>query len=397
MNRVRNNYMIGHLTNADLSILNDFNELKESLDIVNKSFVTLGKPLIIDNVNVYIRDTMLLAPAGKKSLAALGDLIGVAKVKLEDHEINSMEVLLVENKEKFVNYALTDAMITLIYGNKMEDEMFDARCLGIPISLSSLSASYVKNKWEESGYQGYQINPKYLLGESGVLYTPKGLRATSEAGRKLGLYTANYRGGRNESYMYGVDEKTQWYDYDLIAAYPTAMAMLGNPDYKKARNLTLSKLKGMSDQDLIFNYVIITVNFKFDSKVKYPSIPCVLDENTTVYPLEGESVLTGVEYLLAKKQGCEFSNLRDGYIIPFERGEEGCLVNQPFKDIVKELQLKRNSHAKGTFSNLMEKEKTNSIYGNVVRGMSNKMKFDIKTGRTIRMEGGVLTNPVIAS
>ena len=61
------------------------------------------------------------------------------------------------------------------------------------------------------------------------------------------------------------------------------------------------------------------------------------------------------------------------------------------------LQEKRRLYEKGTIGNLMEKEKGNSIYGNIVRGMSNKKKFDIKTGRTLRMEGSDLTNPIIAS
>jgi DNA polymerase elongation subunit (family B) len=39
----------------------------------------------------------------------------------------------------------------------------------------------------------------------------------------------------------------------------------------------------------------------------------------------------------------------------------------------------------------------NSIYGSVVRGMSDKRKYDIKSGRTIRMEAGELSNPILAS
>jgi len=181
------------------------------------------------------------------------------------------------------------------------------------------------------------------------------------------------------------------------------MALCGNPDYQKGRYLTVKELEEMSSNDLIFNYVILTTNFRFNENVKYPSIPCVLNEDTTVYPLEGESVLTGIEYLTAKEQGCKFYNTRDIFVIPFERkyaGEEdktGTLVNQPFKDIVKFLQNERLKYPKGSIGNLLYKEKANSLYGNIVRGMSNKMKFDIKTGRTIRMEGGFLTNPVIAS
>lgn len=178
--------------------------------------------------------------------------------------------------------------------------------------------------------------------------------------------------------------------------------MLGNPNYKKARNLTLEELKDMSDKDLIFNYVVLSVKFKFPSNVKYPSIPCYIDETTTIYPLEGESVLTGVEYLLARNQGCEFSKISDIFIIPFERSKDKDkdkveFVNKPFFEIIKDLQARRREHEKGSLENLMEKEKANSIYGNTVRGMSDKKKFDIKTGRTLRMEGSVLTNPIIAS
>ena len=85
---VRNIYLVSHLTNTDLSFMSDFDKFKDELNIVNKSFVTLNKPLKIeitstnnaiinkkknkdnkgDYVNVYIRDSMLLAPQGKKSL-----------------------------------------------------------------------------------------------------------------------------------------------------------------------------------------------------------------------------------------------------------------------------------------------------------------------------------------
>jgi hypothetical protein len=205
INRVRNNYIVAHLTAADLSMLNDFDKIKDSLDIVNKSFVTLGKPLLIDNVNVIIRDTMLLAPGGKKSLASLGELLNVEKIKLETRELESMDLLLNNDKSKFVNYAITDAMITLLYANFMEDELFKSRALGIPLSLSSFSATYLKDEWEKANYKGYQIDPMYLIGDTGATQTPKGLFVTGQIGSKISLYISAYKGGRNESFMYGVD------------------------------------------------------------------------------------------------------------------------------------------------------------------------------------------------
>nr|CAA73185.1 DNA polymerase [Cryphonectria parasitica] len=409
INRIRTNYIIAHLTNADLSMLKDFDNVKDSLDIVNKSFITLGKPLKHGNFNVHIRDTMLLAPAGKKGLAAIGSLLGLGKIELEKTELESMDLLLSNDREKFLRYAITDAIITLLYANYMEDQLFNSRVVGVPISLSSLSAAYVKNEWEKSGYKGYQINPLYLIGDSGVTQTPQGLYKTKEVGRKISMYISNYRGGRNESFMYGVDNSRYWIDYDLTSAYTSAMALLGNPDYNNARNLTEEELFKMTDEDLIMSYTIFSTKFKFPSNTKYPSIPCYLNESTTIYPLEGEATLTGVEFVLAKEQNCEFIDIKDIFIIPFESvlektgGSRGrkkvtCkFVNQPFRNIIKELQDRRLQHPKKSLGNLMEKEKGNSIYGNVVKGMSNQKKFDIKTGRTVRMEGGLLTNPIIAS
>ena len=72
--KIKHNYLIGHLTNADISILEDFEDYKDSIDIVNNSMVTLKSPIQIDDVNVHIRDTMLLAPGGKKSLSHIGSL-----------------------------------------------------------------------------------------------------------------------------------------------------------------------------------------------------------------------------------------------------------------------------------------------------------------------------------
>lgn len=42
------------------------------------------------------------------------------------------------------------------------------------------------------------------------------------------------------------------------------------------------------------------------------------------------------------------------------------------------MQEKRREYTKGTISNLRYKEIENSIYGSVVRDLSNKKKFDLK-------------------
>jgi hypothetical protein len=39
--------------------------------------------------------------------------------------------------------------------------------------------------------------------------TPRGMFAAGDIGIKLPLYISNYRGGRNESFMYGIDETSK--------------------------------------------------------------------------------------------------------------------------------------------------------------------------------------------
>lgn len=110
---VFNNVIVGHNTPADLSILSDFEEFKENLDIVNKCFVTLGKGFRYGIYNVVIRDTMLLAPSGQKSLANIGRLYNFEKIKLTEFEISHMDLLLAKNPTMFNEYAIRDSLITL--------------------------------------------------------------------------------------------------------------------------------------------------------------------------------------------------------------------------------------------------------------------------------------------
>jgi hypothetical protein len=55
-------------------MLDEFLDIKPFLSIVNKSFVTIRKPIRIYDANVYFRDTILLTAAGMNSMDKLGSL-----------------------------------------------------------------------------------------------------------------------------------------------------------------------------------------------------------------------------------------------------------------------------------------------------------------------------------
>lgn len=200
----------------------------------------------------------------------------------------------------------------------MEDFNFRLGCLGIPLTLSSLSVSMVKKFWNEQGYKGYQMLPDVKIGDSSVIQTPKILSKMGSTGEHLSLYIENCKGGRNESYMYGIDRTTEWFDHDLKGAYTTAMCLLGNPDYNKAVVLTYNKFMHMDKLDLLYSYTVLKVDFKFPDDVKFPNIPVFVDKDTTVYPLEGEAILTYAEYVTAQRMGCDFKRIKEIFHIPFE-------------------------------------------------------------------------------
>lgn len=263
---------------------------------------------------------------------------------------------------------------------------------GVPVTLSSLSGRYLKNTWSLLKYKGYQISPKFLLGDASSSQTPRGLFALNQLGLKLGMYIGNFKGGRNEMFMYGSDDDTVWYDYDLVSAYTTVMALMGDPDYTRQKTLSESELNSMKKLEILYSYLIINCKFKFPDTVKYPSIGCfVKEEDTSVYPLKGSALITGSEYLLAQSQGCEFEILEVNYI-PFKK--DG--VN-PFKDCISEIQRLRSLNPKGSVLNILYKEIGNSLYGLTARGISSKKRFDLKQGKSVKMDVNDFANPLICS
>jgi len=111
-------YLLSHLTQADLSMLDDFDIIKEELSIVNGSLITIQDPLKFKGRNLHVRDTMLLAPGGSKSLAAIGKLYGEGfeKLKVSKNQIEDMQSFLINEPEQFVEYAVRDALISLVHG-----------------------------------------------------------------------------------------------------------------------------------------------------------------------------------------------------------------------------------------------------------------------------------------
>jgi hypothetical protein len=97
------------------------------------------------NSRVIIRDTILLALAESKSLAAIGSIYKVDKITLPKELKDKMDVLLEKDKQLFIDYALREAEIILIHANAMEDFNFGLNNIGVPVTIPSLTRKFILN------------------------------------------------------------------------------------------------------------------------------------------------------------------------------------------------------------------------------------------------------------
>jgi len=152
----------------------------------------------------------------------------------------------------------------------------------------------------------------------------------------------------------------------------------------------------------------------------YPPLPVSLDKDITVYPLSGNTLITGLEYLSAKnimelalkdeQYGWKYKiKVLHGVFIPFAseiiETEDGKKIEQlkykPFFNVIKELQANRakwkSLTGKGSAMERIYKDLGNMLYGKVVSGISNKTSFDPRTESMVAAKDNFLTNPIIGS
>ena len=120
------------------------------------------------------------------------------------------------------------------------------------------------------------------------------------------------------------------------------MSILGHPDVDKAARVFNKTIENMNANDLLFNYVVLDVDFTFNSNTKYPCIPCRVDDDVDIYPVSGNSIITGCEYLVARSMGCKLY-VRDGILIPFNRSSKIKGGKEKEKEKVNRLENEKDS------------------------------------------------------
>jgi hypothetical protein len=400
-------YLVGHFTRADIPAFKDFGEFSDLIGNVRNTFLSIdrGIPLKIQfedqtfsEHQILIRDTILLAPTGTKSLASIGEMVGTKKITLsEDPEKEkfykeNMIVLIRENWELFKEYALVDAEICVRYAMKVMDEYTKATGnRRIPVTLTSIGIEFLLKSWAET--QGFDQNE--ALGKEHIIervFDKKSGWFKNE-GRDVFLQevdwfidfvTETYHGGRNEQFWFGPAFKDHWTDYDLSSAYPTAMNLIGFP---KWRDVFVTH---DIDKFLPTTLGFVCVDFKFPDHVRYPCLP-VRTQNGLIFPLQGRSMCSAPELYVARKLGAEILNIRHGVIVPSNPDQ------RVFGSFIADCIRKRGEYPKKSIDALFWKELSNSTYGKTAQGLREKRVFNLKKRETEQLPPSKITNAYYAS
>lgn len=219
-------YLLGHFNVADITILSDYADkingknvklgIKREFDILRGSLATIQKPYKIGNLKLTLRDTIHLADP-RTSLASLGKIYSLEKIELKNTSelgykaIENMRRYSLEHPENFKDYAMRDAEIALKHGLTVQSlALQDTGEIYLPVTLSSIVKRTLLKKWEEIGIGNFNYLPgNYKISDFRKLYTPKGIQSHKDIVMALPYFLAAYRGGRNESYIIGLDKEIE--------------------------------------------------------------------------------------------------------------------------------------------------------------------------------------------
>ena len=405
-----NLYLVGHFTRADVPALSDFRDLTETISNVRNTFLSTNQFIPVrfhfdgddfqSEFTVRIRDTMLLTPSASKSLRALGDLVGVEKVTLDSDPARelfyktNMNVLLRDDPDLFERYALTDSTICVRYIERLLERYEELTGNhSIPPTLTSIGVDLLLKSWIDEGRSPLAILGKEEHTESVFDKRKQYFRQLTKAVDKEQVFwhsafvTETYHGGRNEQFWFGPGFEDNWTDYDLSAAYPTAMSLIGMPDWDDIRITT--DPKDFTPTTLGF----AAVTFEFPDNVRFPTLP-VRTENGLVFPKKGDSNCSAPEIFLALSLGATI-RIRHGIVVPTNPAE---LV---FGDFIKMCLDKRKASAekfgKKSLDALFWKELSNSTYGKTAQGLREKRVFDMRDKGTKPLPPSKITNAYFAS
>lgn len=367
-------------------------------------------------ISLSVADTMCHAPAGKKKLKDLGEVLGVEKIDIDTAQKEHMRGLLAKDPALYMEYASTDSVVTVLYASAMYGYNN-----ALPVTITSATAGVMKEtmmKYLECDstddfnriYRGLE---KVKHGKFQIPDRPGFVEATSlepisnDANTIQYFASQGYHGGYNICTEVGYFP-FETFDYDLKNAYPTAMCLVPDIDWENPirsevvrRDMSLADFTGIGGINPITPFVGY-VRFEFPETVKYPCIPINVD-GIPQYPLTSEGMdgvyVAGPFVWLALKLGahvyCDrgyFLNIR--YVNNYS--QESRSLSMAVKQLVVDRNLARHNKGKGSLEELILKTMVSSGYGKNAQNVVQKTTWTALKDLMEDLGCSAITNPVSA-
>lgn len=387
--------LAGHYAIVDLTVAYDRKKILRKTDSLRRTLASVEKPMYqtvwsedrnrCRPVVLSVRDTMLLAPAGS-SVERLGEALKYPKLTLPDgHDKGEMERLRREEPAAFVCYAARDAEIS----RRWIEQMVGSNVY-VPVTLGGQAATLLRDAimtargWSQPDFdfqwRGLATTAESYADDTGKMRRRKVIVPRPEAALLLTAAGHAYLGGRNEGFLYGIHHASAgsgWSDFDLAGAYPTAMCLVGDPDYSAPPTV----LTGRLGRDMLKpnSWLFGHVRFRFPAGTMYPCLP-VKDPfgRGLIFPLEGETWASAPELWLALKAGCEVDLTQPAFLLP--TGQYS--LREGMRGLVQARAEAEAMYGKKSAQALAAKERANSAYGKLAQGLAGKRAFSTRHAAT---------------
>lgn len=392
--------VVSHFGAAEWSALADRKQLTGTLQLIRKVPVTLGWSDIELRINnrkqrckIRVMDTYLLAPDNNKSLAGLGQTVGIKKVDLPEGAIENMAELRETDRDLFEEYGINDSRITIAYLIHITDLVQrEIQLEDLPLTVGGISTRAFVNSMSQTEY----------LAAFGLVKRKKYQKTVIEPGKMRewvdGLFRDGFCGGLNNATP-GVVKASDGrvvFDIDFTSAYPTAAATIPCVDWsnvEQIKNTPELEMFDGSEGTRLSPISLAYVRFEFPEGTIRPCIPIHTGKFGLIYPLRGEGYATTPELLLAREKGAKIDILQ-AYALPVLRDGNGRA--QPlFAPFLAEMIARRRTFKPKTLPNLLYKLICNSLYGKLAQGV--KTRFIRSFDRRDQLPDSAVTCPAYAA
>lgn len=437
--------LAGHYLNADLTAFarphgnSKYADIMRRVTSASGGLVSLQPIRVIERsgasgsserwlpLSVTIRDTMGQSAPGMRSLAVLGDSVGIPKINVPGDWKMRMSEYREQHLIDFLGYSANDAVIVLEYLSAVWGE-------GVvpPVTLSGGGAHAlrdgVKRYWGLEGmpnslfmarFQGLmRLNEGEDQAEDALSYYSVRSLKPVDADAKLthAMCKAAFHGGWNSALKIGYFDKPT-YDHDIQSAYPSAMAAVIDVDYEAGAVDGVIKDRELSFADFPQGFVtplVAFVSWEFPVGVE-PCIPVKVEQSVIYFRTsvgagsglgEGLSQFGGFqgayvmapELLLALKLGARVHVQMGLRLRPLEvDGEPSRSMRAAMKQMVEDRATAKLYFGKKSLEELVIKVASNSCYGKLAQDVSERSGWNAWEEEMESIGGSSVTSPYHAA